>query len=45
MNPGQHEGDSLLCVARVTWASLATMPLRTTIAQVGGPKVWAQLQG
>ncbi|MDF2697782.1 MAG: hypothetical protein K0S65_6165 [Labilithrix sp.] len=32
-NPGQPEGDSLLCVARVTWASLLSMPIRTLLAQ------------
>jgi hypothetical protein len=36
VNPGHAEGDSLLCVGRVSWQSLAMMPLRTLVAQLGG---------
>jgi hypothetical protein len=35
-NPGHAEGDSLLCVGRVSWASLAMMPIRSLVAQLGG---------
>jgi hypothetical protein len=41
-NPGQPDGDSLLCVARVTWTTLVMMPIRTAVAQLSGAKTSAR---
>jgi hypothetical protein len=34
LNPGQPEGDSLVCVARCSWATLLGMPARALLAWV-----------
>lgn len=42
-NPGHAAGDSLLCVGRVSWASLASMPVRSLVAQLAGASRRARL--